>query len=745
MKKLIYSLFLWSCSYAFGQNSLTIHEYHPHPQVNFGMEEVRKNARLAGITLVSAKEVYPPASVAVIYDSTTVLSIVKMEKLTRPKSLGWQSYAIRRKGEQIWVLAGDATGAMYGLLDIAESILTGQLKTLSNSDNQPFLARRGIKFNIPLDLRTPSYSDPSDAFQQNIPEVWNMTFWKTYFDEMARYRYNVMTLWSLHPFPSIVKVPEFPDIALNDVWRTKEKLDNAFPHNGKGFVRPAMLQNHEVVKKMTIDEKITFWKDVMQYAHNRGIEIYWFTWNIFTYGAEGKYGINAHQTNDTTIRYFRASVRETVKTYPLLAGIGITAGENMENLKGENSNEKWLWKTYGAGIADALKETPKRDFRLIHRFHWTSLGEIKTEFKDYPSILQVSLKYAIAHMYSIPDPPFVRPAMPFLSKETQTWLTIRNDDIYSFRWANTTYARAFILSIPEPDKVAGYYMGADGYCLGRDFLSKSVSGTRPLLIEKQWVAHMLWGRLSYNPHLPDETFTRMVQARFPKVSEPVLTQAWSAASMVFPWITRFCWGDIDLKWLPEANISHPTFKGFYTVKDYIEVAPMSGSHIRDILSWAENPAGSATDSLLSPLAVADTLAQLSKTALTTLKRLPAYTLTSPTELDQTLGDIEAFAHIGNYYAAKIKGACNLALFEKSRKAAHQQAAIAHLTKAKEYWQQYARVYDAKYKPALYNRVGYVDIPALTNQVNQDIDLAKNWQPGKVELKVKQKTEQPFRK
>ena len=31
-----------------------------------------------------------------------------------------------------------------------------------------------------------------------------------------------------------------------------------------------------------------------------------------------------------TIDYFRASVRETVLTYPLLDGIGITAGEHME-------------------------------------------------------------------------------------------------------------------------------------------------------------------------------------------------------------------------------------------------------------------------------------------------------------------------------------------------------------------------------------------------------------------------------
>ena len=58
--------------------------------------------------------------------------------------------------------------------------------------------------------------------------------------------------------------------------------------------------------------------------------------------------------------------------------------------------------------------------------------------------------------------------------------------------------------------------------------------------------------------------------------------------MIFPWITRFVWGDIDLKWFPEANLSHPSHKGFYTVKDYIESVPMQGSNIEGILAWAEN-------------------------------------------------------------------------------------------------------------------------------------------------------------
>jgi hypothetical protein len=685
--------------------------------------------------------------VKIISDSASCSRLAKEENFKMPESFRWQCYAIRIKhvGKQIiiYVLAGDNTGAMYGGLDIAESIRIHTLHSISSSDNKPYLERRGIKFNIPLDLRTPSYTDPSDAAQQNIPNVWDKSFWTAYLNEMAQHRYNVLSLWSLHPFPSMVKIPEFPEVALNDVWRTKEKFDDGYSHNGINFVRPHLLKNVEVVKKISIDEKIIFWKEVMQMANDRGIEVYLFTWNIFTNGAEGKHGITNKQDNDTTIRYFRAAVREMVQTYPLLSGIGITAGEAMNHqLKGDYANEKWLWKTYGEGIRDGLKKSADRDFRLIHRFHQTSLSEIKDAFHDYPGTLDVSLKYSIAHMYSIPNPPFIEGAMPLLSKQTRSWLTIRNDDIYSFRWANNDFARLYIKHIPGPDKIAGYYMGPDGYCWGRDYLTKGTE--HPLVMQKQWYSFMLWGRLSYNPNLPDDVFIQTLQARFPSLNAQKLYKPWSRASMIFPWITRYVWGDIDLKWFPEANISHPKHKGFFTVADYIEREPMPGSQIRNIFLWAKYQHDGTVDSLQSPLAVADTLGRLATDALQGLKGLPVRKIGSFTELDQTLGDIEAFAHIGNYYAAKMRAACSLAKFDQLGDENHRKTAIDYLEEAKGHWNKYANVYHSLYRPALYNRVGFVDIPGLSAKVEADIALAKEWKPGTIKYQIKYTTEKPFR-
>ena len=198
-----------------------------------------------------------------------------------------QSYSIRVRNDggrrTITVRGADEAGAMYGGLDIAEAIRTGTLDSLKDSDHSPHIAQRGIKFNIPLDLRTPSYTDCSDAAQANIPEMWEREFWTAFLDAMARHRYNVLSLWSLHPFPSLVKVPEFPEVALGDVWRTRAKLDDTFSFAGNDMVRPEMLADHEVVKRMAIDEKIEFWRWVMQHAADRGIRVYFFTWNVFTW------------------------------------------------------------------------------------------------------------------------------------------------------------------------------------------------------------------------------------------------------------------------------------------------------------------------------------------------------------------------------------------------------------------------------------------------------------------------------
>ena len=682
----------------------------------FAAEEIRREAAAKGMTAGATNK-----------GIRVTLTVGKNGKLAD------QSYRILVGNESdlrvITVIGADQAGAMYGGLDVAEAIRNETLDSLKDSDHKPHIAKRGIKFNIPLDLRTPSYTDPSDSGQANIPEVWEKDFWIDYLDTMARNRYNVLSLWSLHPFPSLVKVPEFPEVALDDVWRTRAKLDDEFGFSGKGFVRPEMLADHEVVKRMTMDEKIGFWRWVMQQAADRGIQIYLFTWNVFTYGADGKHGITDDVKNEVTKKYFRASVRETVKTYPLLAGMGITAGEGMPHDMDPKVKEGWLWDTYGEGIRDALKDQPKRQFNLIHRFHWTAQSDILDAFKDYPGIFDFSFKYSVAHMYSITKPQFIQPLLENIAPGMRTWLTVRNDDIYTFRFGDAAYAREYIRNIPPADQIAGFYMGPDGYTWGRDYLDRNPGpGKRPLVMDKQWYSFMLWGRLAYDPSLPDSHFERALAARHPKASSQQLFGALRGAAQVMPLITRFFWGDIDLKWYPEACLSHRRSNGFYTVRHFMEGITMPGSNVLCIRDWRVRLAAGKPMEQTTPLEIA---AALNAAATETFNAIEALreSAKDDAELRKNLIDCECLAWLGRYYASKICGACSLSRFDLSGETPDHNEALRHLGEASSHWNRYADLRDSHYFPALYNRVGYVNLTELKEKVAGDLEIARNWKQG----------------
>jgi hypothetical protein len=627
-----------------------------------------------------------------------------------------QAYALTvDAGPACTIRASDAAGLLYGGLEAAEQIrLGGGPGGLRAARGEPAIARRGIKFNIPLDARTPSYSDASDSAQRNIPEMWSMDFWRELLDDLARHRYNVLTLWSLHPFPSMVKVPEYPEVALDDVKRTTVPFDDTYDLCGRDMVRPAHLKSLETVKTIPIDGKIRFWRDVLRHARDRCIEVHVVTWNLFTFGAEGKHGITCDQTSPVTADYFRKSVREMVRTYPDLAGIGVTAGENMKDLKGENSKEAWLWKAYGEGVRDALQSEPGRQVRFIHRYHQTALGPVLNAWKDYPGPFDLSFKWAQAHMYASTAPSFAKRSLAELPADRRMWLTVRDDDYYLFRWGDPAFAREFVRKMPGPDKLAGYYVGPDGYTWGREFVSTEPDAPRQTVIRKRWYSFMLWGRLGYDPSLPDDLFARTFETRFPGAGKAI-HEALARASRILPLVTRLHWEDFDFQWYPEACTSHRTYKGFHTVRHFAEGRSMPGEGLMSIKDWAERAAGGKAMEGPTPQQIAETIRDHAEAARALASGVDPK---GDKELRLTKGDVEAMAHLGDYYAEKIEAAADLALFQRTGEAARKASAVRR--------ERYAAAVSRQYVPQLLTRLGRVDVRALTEAAKADVGIARAW-------------------
>lgn len=706
---LLLCLTIYSCNER--TNSISIHNIAIGPQVDFGISEVIHVLQEKGFVVQEVDD--PRAAIVFSIDSESM-------------NLKPEGFEIIKEGKTIRVVGKDHAGLLYGGLELAERISIQGLEKVEPTLQNPYMEMRGTKFNIPLDVRTPSYTDASDVAQHNIPNMWDFDFWKEYIDNLARYRYNYISLWNLHPFPSLVKVPEYPDVALDDVQRSTVKWNENYHLHGTGLDSKEILENPEIIKRISMDEKIQFWQKVMQYAKDRNIDFYIITWNIFTNGTDGKYGITDAIDNEVTKDYFKQSIKTMFRTYPHLTGIGLTAGENMHR-KTFEEKENWAYDTYAKAILEVAEEMPNRQFTFIHRQHQTGAKDIAEKFKPVIEAANVEFlycfKYAKAHVFSTTEQHYHQKFVEDIEGMKTIW-GLRNDDTFYLRWGAPDFVREFIQNIPQ-SVAKGIYYGSDQWVWGRDFLTKNPETPQQLEIVKHWYNWALWGRLSYNSSLSNETFVNLIKSKFPDTDAQLLFTIWQEASMIYPTTTAFHWGEVDFKWYIEGCKSRPgpaqNETGFHDVNRFITLAPHPKSGFQSIPEYVKMKTRDSNSNLKSPFEVARKLSDHADAALEGINEIkPSESM----ELQYTLNDIKSMAHLGKYYAHKIEGATNLALFRETKIEKYQTASITNLELALTCWRSYAKTVEMQNKNPLWtNRVGYVDFQQNTEWAAEDIEIA----------------------
>lgn len=672
------------------------------PELQFAIDEFKKAGQISGMNFLT----------------TSDMIAVKFEL---DKTLGKEEFQVNRNGKNILVRGGDANGLMYAGLELAENIQDGKdLLEINNLNEKPYMPFRGIKFNFPLDARTPSYDDTGDAAQNNILTMWDFDFWKNYLDNMARYRYNVLSLWSLHPYPSMVKIPGMEDLALENVCvytnPITAKIDRDW--GGEAIHDP---RNLKVVKKMTIDEKIAFWKKVFQYADDRGIDIHMYHWNVYVMGVEGKHGIEWRQDCQATIDYTRESVKQFLLTYPNIKGIGVTAGEHLDRkVEGKFSIENWLWLTFGQAIMEARTIKPELNPTFIFRQHQSDLDLIKTAFKDYTGPFDTEFKYSRARMFSSTKPPWFDHIYRDQVEQykMKVWMNVRNDDILNFRWGNPEYASEYIKNMPR-ELMSGYVWGPDGYIYGRVFNSKNADKLPPYEIDKQWYMFMIYGRAGYNPDLPESFYVNRIKHHFPEVDAQKLYDTWKSTSEVISWVDKIHFRQNDFEFLPEGCMDGLKF---HDVNSFCRMPCMPEQGVSSIGDFVLN---GKVEGELTPFEVAEKMDQ----AFTSLMQAGSIKNSGNAELGQTLGDLVALGYLAKYYACKVRGATFLSQYRHTGDVANKNKAVTELESGLEAWKNYAKTATAWYKPQLLARSQELDWDALTSYVEQDITLAREAKVG----------------
>ncbi|GAA4467357.1 hypothetical protein GCM10023189_50910 [Nibrella saemangeumensis] len=582
------------------------------------------------------------------------------------------------------VLAGDAVGAQYGILELAEHLQgTGTYQTLAAKTENPHLIYRIVKFNLPW---SPYRNSPATTLHTETCR--DLRFWEAFLDMMAENRLNVLSLWNNHPFPYMIRATNFP---------------------------AATPLNEQEMKDWQ-----QFWKTLFRMAKQRGIQTFIVNWNIVV-SPEFAKAYHAQEYNDRSDlvkRYTRESVTQLIDEYDDLTGIGVTLADWMGTFDGKMSpqeREDWIEKTVVAGMKAA-----KRPVKFLHRSvlagdPMAMRGVIDRAGLTEPALVEI--KFNWSHGHSTPNLAIThdyhsgkldeRFWTPKPANYQIQWM-IRNEDFFILRWGQPDFIRQHIATNKQ-DYVNGYFIGSEGYIPAVDYSHKpSAAKTWRYAFEKHWLFYALWGRLLYNPATPDAVFAAAFDRRYGKGVGTPLLQAYKLASNMPLRLASFHRSTWDYTLYSEGFIeAEPSdAKGvfdrsspFMSIHEFIHHETLD-PQLLSIPAYVGlvNQKKTAPAGRLTPLDLADASEKDSQQALKLIASLRHRVNTGSGAFVSELDDAAVWSYLGLYLADKLRAGVALELYRTTGNTTLKAEAIQRLEAALGHWDQVIALTKDRYVP-----------------------------------------------
>ena len=565
-----------------------------------------------------------------------------------------EGFRISRTGNSLVVKAIDNPGAMYGLMELAEQIeMQRGLNHIPEKLVNPRFGFRAIKYNLPW----VSYRE-NESLQVNDTLSKDLNMWASFLDMMAENRFNVLTLWSLHPFPYLVKTKNFP---------------KATPFSDAELA----------------DWK-NFWTSLFKMAKARGIDTYVINWNIIVsksfkknYG-EGNTGLWADgYTSPQIEQYTRETVTQVINEYPDLAGLGVTMGEAMQKWDGVQQTD-WIKKTFFEGIKAAdrkIKFIYRAALSGDHRPHRDAIDNSGLDTPENPVIVELKFNWSHGHSSTT----LVKAhgggtgkeywTDPAPSHHKMAWM-IRNEDFFRLRWGEPDFIREHI-QVNGQDYAGGYFIGSECYIPAKDIYHKQ---NHPHInwkyaFERQWLYYKQWGRLLYDPATNDAVFANAFNRRFSGNHGEQMVKAYKLSTRTTQRIAQslnFTW---DHSLYTEGFIGNK--RDFITLDELMNAKSIEPNFV-SIKEFGDGSKNFGTK--VTPIQLATFLETDNQNAL----RIVSGISTTDETLKCEIEDVKAWVQLGLYFAKKIRTAVAL---NQNRKT----DAINYISEARKHWQDLVKV------------------------------------------------------
>ncbi|WP_157972207.1 hypothetical protein [Pleomorphovibrio marinus] len=701
----------------FGQSKQKITINAPdHISIQYGIKQLSKFYTEKGLSVdVSSKEEGD--------DKVDVLIILS----ETPMGIEAEGFRISQEQTTLRLEASDAAGAMYGILDILDQLKTGgTLGDIRDKTINPAHAFRGIKFNLPWS----SYRE-HESLQVHTNTVRDLTYWEKFFDMMAENRFNAITLFSIHPWPFMVKSDKYPEASSLSEGELKEWI--AYWHTLFGMAKERSIKVFMVNFNIYVSPEFARAHDVAKYSEH-------LNWG---YNGKGDYSPLVQEYN-------REMVKLVLEEYPELSGIGVSQNERMEGVT-EEVWQQWIVDTYFDLIGEAK---PEREFFL--RGHTHPAPDLTREAVEknkaiLPSTVWLDLKFNWSHGHATPDLHYIHGGSDSdfwwnpTPENYQVVFTIRNEDFFVLRWGQADFIRQLLQKNNLPG-IGGYLIGSETYIPAYDYITRpGAHKTWEYAFEKQWLFYQTWGRLLYDPKTEDSHFVESFDKRYAIDYGDKLFEAHQLVGIMPLRLASYFGATWDFTLYSEGFLSGfrpwrgevvDNTSAFLSIEEIIGSKPISPDWL-NIAEYVKYTLNSQTipEEKTTPLELARELEDKSSQALDLLKTIKS---NDPTLMHE-VADIKAWAYLAKYFAAKLQAGVEFETYKGTKESNYQKQALASLQKAKEYWSEVIKITSPYFEeiPLLHfgddflreefeKPVDKFSWKNFEDQVQRDIDYVRNF-------------------
>lgn len=297
---------------------------NPSTRVSYGAERLKAAFDTANFDAVITN------SMDVTESLTIRISVAEADSLAKEDKEG---YKITRENNLITVVGYDASGALYGCIDLVNMLKDNdhKLPQTIDMDEKPNMVLRGACVGVQKPYYLPGRHVYEYPYTEEVfPWFYDKQLWIEYMDMLVDNKMNSLYLWNGHPFASLVKLEDYPFAV---------EVDEA-----------TFKKNEEMYAFLT------------QEAEKRGIWVIQMFYNIFVSKPFAEhYGIKTQDRSrpitPLIADYTQKSVAAFIEKYPNV-GLLVCLGEAMDTYE---DDVQWFTKTIIPGVQDGLKALGRTD------------------------------------------------------------------------------------------------------------------------------------------------------------------------------------------------------------------------------------------------------------------------------------------------------------------------------------------------------------------------------------------------